>query len=177
MITEDIFMERRDTLKILAATTGAILASRDSLAFAKEKKETDHKKHHGHHGHHTKTAEKTDGKKEPGKLSFGDLNHAAAHCNHVAQMCAGHCLELIKDGQKSMVECLQAALEVQAMSAALSDLAGLRSDLCAAQAKACILACEKCMKACEPHVGHHEQCKECFEACKSCMETCKSFAV
>lgn len=170
-------MERRNSLRILAATTGAILASRTSLAFANEKKESDHKKHKGHHGHHTAASAKTEGKNNSSKVSFGELNHASAHCNHVAQMCAGHCLELIKNGQKSMTECLQAALEVQAMSAALSDLAGLRSELCAAQAKACILACDKCMKACEPHVGHHEQCKECFEACKSCMETCKSFAV
>lgn len=165
-------MERRDTIKILAATTGAILAAGHSLALAKEKKEDEHKKHHGHG---KKTAEKSE-TKEAGKVSFGELNHAAAHCNHVAQMCAGHCMGLVNDGQKAMIECLQSALEVQTMSAALSQLAGLRSSLAAAQAKACIQACEKCMKACEPHVGHHEQCKECFEACKSCMEVCKAYA-
>jgi Cys-rich four helix bundle protein (predicted Tat secretion target) len=169
-------MERRDTLKILAATTGALLATRNSLALAKEKKDEKHEKHHGHGG---KKAEKTSDKKSEaksdGKVSFGELNHAAAHCNHVAQMCAGHCIVLVNDGQKSMIDCLQSALEVQAMSAALSQLAGLRSPLAAAQAKACIQACEKCMKSCEPHVNHHEQCKECFEACKSCMEVCKAY--
>lgn len=165
-------MERRDTLKMLAATTGAILAAGHSLALAKEKKEDEHKKHHGHG---KKTADKQSEKKEAGKVSFGELNHAAAHCNHVAQMCAGHCIELVNNGQKAMIDCLQSALEVQAMSAALSQLAGLRSSLAGAQAKACIQSCEKCMKACEPHVGHHELCKECFEACKSCLEVCKAY--
>lgn len=167
-------MERRDTLKILAATTGAILASRDSLAFAKEKKGSEHKQHHGSEA---KAAEKSGESKDKNKVSFSELNHSAAHCNHVAQMCAGHCIELVNNGQKSMMECLQAALAVQAMSAALSQLAGLRSSLSATQAKACIEGCEKCMKACEPHVNHHEQCKECYEACKSCMDVCKAFAV
>jgi Cys-rich four helix bundle protein (predicted Tat secretion target) len=171
-------MERRETLKVLAATTGAILATGHSLAFGKDKKEIDHKKHKGHDAKSTenKTTEVKAEKKETGKISFSELNHAAAHCTHVAQMCAGHCLNLVKDGQKMMTECLQAALEVQAMSAALSQLAGLNSPLATAQAKACILACEKCMKACEPHINHHEQCKECFEACKDCLNTCKAFA-
>lgn len=164
-------MERRDTLKALAATTGTILTLGNSLAFAAEKKKLEEKKH----SHNDKASENKSDSKKIEKVSFSELNHSAAHCNHVAQMCAGHCLGLLKDGQKNMLECLQAALEVQAMSGALSQLAGLRSSLASAQAKACIQACEKCMKACEPHINHHEQCKECFEACQSCMKTCQAF--
>lgn len=167
-------MERRDSLKILAASAGAILVGANSVATASEKKGHEHSKKHS--SHTTQAAAATKDGKKTGKPSFAELNHAGAHCNHVAQMCVGHCFQLISQGQKSMVECAQAALEVAAMSDALSRLAGLSSDLCAVQAKACISACEKCMKACEPHVGHHAQCKECYEACKDCMETCKAFA-
>lgn len=166
-------MERRDSLKILAATTGALLVGTNSVAMAGEKKASDHSKKHQHHQTSSEQAKKSE--KKGGKPSFSELNHAAAHCNHVAQMCVGHCFTLISQGQKNMVECAQAALEVSAMTDALSRLAGLSSELCAVQAKACIAACEKCMKTCEPHVGHHALCKECFEACKDCMETCKAF--
>ncbi|MEY4064642.1 MAG: hypothetical protein RIR26_850 [Pseudomonadota bacterium] len=178
-------MERRDSLKVLAATTGALLAGRSSWAQAADKKQSETMKsaspHAGHHsGHHSAqqtsqdTTKKTEGKGE--KPSFAELNHAAAHCNHVAQMCVGHCLKLIGDGQTNMLACAQGALEVSAMSDALQRLAGINSELAVVQAKACISACEKCMKACEPHIGHHAQCKECFEACKGCLETCKAFA-
>jgi len=173
MFTEEP-MERRDSLKILAATTGAFLVGKNSVALAAEKKAHDHSKKHS--SHHAATESEKKSEKKSGKPSFSELNHAGAHCNHVAQMCVGHCFTLIAQGQKNMVECAQAALEVAAMSDALSRLAGLGSDLCAVQAKACIVACEKCMKACEPHIHHHAQCKECFEACKDCMETCKAFA-
>lgn len=166
-------MERRDTLKILAASTGALIAARESLAFAKDKKQ-DHHKHH--HAHGSKTNAVSADKKDAGKVSFSELNHSAAHCTHVAQMCAGHCISLINQGQKNMLDCLQSTLEVKAMTAALSELAGLRSSLALPQAKACIEACEKCMKTCEPHVNHHAECKECFDACKSCMETCKAYS-
>jgi len=163
-------MQRRDSLKILAASTGAIIASKNSLAFAAEKKGEDHAKMHSQ-----QTATTAAGGKPTGKPSFEELNHAAAHCNHVAQMCVGHCFNLIAQGQKNMLECAQSALEVSAMAEALSRLAGLKSDLSAAQAKACIAACEKCMKSCEPHINHHALCKSCYEACKDCMATCKSF--
>lgn len=162
-------MQRRDTLKLFVSSTAGILAAQSALATAKEKSSSKHDKHHGHKAKHaSESAVK-------GKVSFGDLNHAAAHCNHVAQMCAGHCIALINEGQKAMVECLQTSLEAQAMATALSQLAALRSPLAKTQAAACIEAMDKCMKACEPHTGHHVECKECYEACKSCKETCSSY--
>lgn len=160
-------MQRRDTLKLLVGSTAGLLAAQSALASPKGKD-----KHDKHHGHKSKHSSKEEAK---GKVSFGDLNHAAAHCNHVAQMCAGHCIVLINEGQKGMVECLQTSLEAQAMASALSQLAALRSPLAKTQATACIESMDRCMKACEPHIGHHTECKECYEACKSCKETCASY--
>lgn len=170
-------MERRDSLKILAATTGALWAGKSMWAQAAEKKQpSESKKSPSHHsGHHANHESKKTSERKDGKPSFAELNHAAAHCNHVAQMCIGHCFKLISEGQSNMLACAQGALEVSAMSDALQRLAGISSELAVVQAKACISACEKCMKVCEPHVGHHPQCKECFEACKDCLETCKAF--
>ena len=162
-------MQRRDTLKLFVGSTAGILAAQSALASAKEKEKSKHDKHHGHKSKHSEKAG------SQGKVSFGDLNHSAAHCNHVAQMCAGHCIALINEGQKAMVECLQTSLEAQAMATALSQLAALRSPLAKTQASACIEAIDRCMKTCEPHVSHHAECKECYEACKSCKDTCTAY--
>jgi Cys-rich four helix bundle protein (predicted Tat secretion target) len=162
-------MQRRDTIKILAGSAAGVLTAQSALAWAKDKGHHKHEKHHGHKAQHAS------GGKSDGKVSFGELNHAAAHCNHVAQMCAGHCIALINEGQKMMMDCLQATLAAQAMTSALSELAGLRSPLAKTQASACLEAMTKCMGACEPHIKHHAECKECYEACQSCKETCSAY--
>lgn len=114
-------------------------------------------KHGSHHHHHA-----------PNRHS--DLVNAALHCVKTAQYCRDHCIELIKAGDTSMSDCLEAVTDTVSMCETLVHLAVADNRHLKDFARVCIKVCKDCEQECEPHKEKHKECKDCMESCIACIE-------
>ncbi|MEM9102564.1 MAG: Csp1 family four helix bundle copper storage protein [Pseudomonadota bacterium] len=118
---------------------------------------------HGHskkHKHHMK--------ENPHK----PLIRATTHCLEKAKLCQGHCLHLIKMGDKSIIDCLRTVEAMMPACETMATLASLESEHLPRVTKAMLVLYEDCEKECRKH-EHHAECKACAEACKACIEHAK----
>ena len=128
----------------------AALSSDDLLASS-----DDHKHHH--HG--------------PKKNN--DLIDAAADCILKGQLCRDHCVELVKNGDTTISDCLDAVIDTISMCETLVQLAVSSSRHLNSFSKVCIQVCMDCEKECRVHKDKHKECKECMESCIDCIKELK----
>jgi Cys-rich four helix bundle protein (predicted Tat secretion target) len=108
--------------------------------------------HAGHAGHGASAA-------------VASATMAIAHCELAGDACLAHCLDLLGQGDTSMVDCARAVRDMLAACAAARVLVGAGSKHAAAAAALCSAACKDCKAACEPHAAKHATCKACADAC------------
>jgi len=142
-------MNRRDAL---AGTGAALMTALATSAMAQDA-------NHQHHHHHEGPAQ--------------SLIAAASDCAAKGQVCLAHCLTLLADGEKGMLECAQSVNQTIALCRALESLAAQQAPLLKALAKVTLDACQACEKECRKH-EKHAQCKECAESCVACIKECKA---
>lgn len=123
---------RRDIL-LGAAAVAATLAT--DTAFSA----TDHS--HNMHNHQANSNEK--------------IINAALDCVKTGLACNDHCIELLKEGDTSIVKCMDVLTESLAMCTALSQMASYQSTHLPELAKLCISVCEDCEKECRKHEKKH----------------------
>ena len=93
-------------------------------------------------------------------------------CVNTGNTCAAHCLEVIKSGDLSIVDCMASVQETAAFSTALAYLAASNSKHLNAMCELAIEVCSDCQKQCEKH-AKHAACKAYAEACAACVKACK----
>lgn len=154
----ELSVERRNVLKgagmlglgALASTlAGNMAGMSDALAAGME--------HHHHHGGSQNRA----------------MMDAVNVCVNTGPACAAHCLEVIRSGDLSIVDCMASVQETAAFSAAFAYLMAVNSrhlnDMCAVAIK----ICSDCQQQCEKHAVH-APCKAYAEACAACVRACRA---
>ena len=121
---------------------------------------------HDHHAGHNMTPSDRD----------TSLIDASLHCVKSGQICNDHCIELVKQGDTSIAECLASVSDMLAACTGLSRLAANESTHLAAFAKVCIAVCKDCEKACAKHENHHAECRACAQSCRECIKACEKVA-
>lgn len=101
------------------------------------------------------------------------LIDTALHCIKTGDACQAHCIELVKQGDTSIADCLNTVAEMLPMCTALAKLASYNSTHLVALAKVCIDVCEACEKECRNHEDKHAECKACADSCAECIKECK----
>ncbi len=154
---KSVLIENKSRREILlgASAIAATLAS--STAFSA----TDHS-NHNMHKHQSNSNE--------------DIINAALDCVKTGLACNDHCIELLKDGDTSIVKCMDVLAESLAMCTALSQMASYQSSHLPELAKLCIAVCEDCEKECRKHEKKHAACKACADSCNDCIKACKKVA-
>ncbi len=112
----------------------------------------------GHHHHHH------------GPAKHAGLLNAAMDCVKKGKLCKGHCIELIKVGDTSIGDCLEAVIDTISMCETLAQLAVSDSRHLKSFAKVCIEVCKDCEKECRAHKDKHKECKACMESCENCIK-------
>ena len=148
---------------ILGAVAATTTLATNAIASSDE-----HNMHKGHKGHKMNHSNH----KNPNEKAID----ASLHCVRQGNLCQDHCIDLIKDGDTSMIDCLNSVTEMLPMCETLSKLASLKSDLLPKFANVCIDACIACEKECKKHAHMHEACKNCAESCAACIVECKKLA-
>lgn len=146
-------MERRDALNAIVGGLAAALAASATA------QEHDHSKMHG-------------GAASAGGGAYAKLAAAAQDCVGKGQACLAHCLVLLGEGDKALVECAQNVNQMLALCGALQNLAYQQSNQTRALARIALDACQSCEKACRKHEQHHATCKACADACAACAKEC-----
>jgi Cys-rich four helix bundle protein (predicted Tat secretion target) len=141
-------LSRRDAL--CAATTLVAAASAPSLTLAQAQGH----QHHGHHHH---------GGPAP-------LVETSADCVLKGRACVSHCLELIKAGDQTIIDCARSVQELIAACDALHVLALAKSKNLIVFARATRAVCAACEAECKKHADKHAECKACMESCAACIK-------
>jgi Cys-rich four helix bundle protein (predicted Tat secretion target) len=141
-------LSRRDA--ICGAATAAALVVAPSLALAQAQGHQHH-----HHGHHHGPA---------------PLVMTSADCVMKGRECVSHCLELIKGGDLTVVDCARSVQELIAACDALHSLAVVKSKHLVAFARATRAVCVACEIECRKHADKHAECKACMESCSACIK-------
>ena len=108
-------------------------------------------------------------------LRNATLVDAGADCIKAGEICLEHCLQQLRAGDKSMVQCSEAVSAMLPMCRALVALAIQGSQHLKAHAALCAKVCRDCEAACKVHAGHHEPCKHCMETCQRAA-ACEKYA-
>lgn len=114
--------------------------------------------HHHHHGD------------SPNK----SMTAAMYACIQASNTCIAHCIELIKMGDATIIDCLKSAHETAAFCSAHAYLSASNSTHLNEMCELAIKICGDCQKQCEKHADKHAQCKACGEACADCVKACKA---
>lgn len=104
------------------------------------------------------------------------LAAAAADCVQKGEACLSHCLDLLGQGDKIMVDCAKSVNQVLAVCTALQQLANQNSPHTAKFAAAAMDVCRQCEDECRKHADKHESCKACGESCAACYRECRKIA-
>jgi len=105
-----------------------------------------------------------------GKNPLSKAMMASIHCKMAAEICLGHCLEMMGKGDKSLSPCAQSARDVIAACDSFLSLASNGSKFIKKQAKLCAEICDSCAEECKKHANKHESCKECLDSCLLCSK-------
>ncbi len=155
--TDNYDMERRSVLKGAGALGLGALAAGGMMgmpsAFA-----ADMDMSHHHHGD------------APNK----EMTAAMYACVAASNACIAHCMELIKMGDTTIIDCLKSTHETAAFCSAHAYLSTANSRHLNAMCELAIQICGDCQKECEKHADKHAACKACAEACADCVKACKA---
>jgi len=102
-----------------------------------------------------------------------EIIKTALDCVETGLACNDHCITLLKEGDTSIVNCMDILSETLAMCNALAQMASYNSSHLPAVAKVCIDVCKDCEKECRKHEKKHAACKACADSCKACIKACK----
>lgn len=103
------------------------------------------------------------------------LIDAAAKCSSAADICVGHCLEMLAGGDKTLAACAASSREVEVVCSGLRALAAQDSAHLASYAKVAAEICKSCEAECRKH-PQHPVCKNCGDACAACAAECGKVA-
>jgi len=103
------------------------------------------------------------------------LIDAASNCSSAADICVGHCVEMLAGGDKTMAACTASSREVAVVCEGLRALAAQNSAHLASYAKVAAEICKSCEGECRKH-PQHEVCKNCADACAACAIECGKVA-
>ena len=101
------------------------------------------------------------------------LVDAALDCVKSGEFCKDHCIQLVKDGNTSIADCLSAVNDMLPACSTLAKLAITDSKHLKEYAKVCMAICQDCEKACKVHKNKHAACKACMESCAHCIKECE----
>lgn len=104
---------------------------------------------------------------------YSDLINSAQSCLTKGEICAAHCIDMMKAGDTSMADCLRSVHTMMPMCATLIRLAVLDSKRLKAFAAVCRDICLDCAAECKPHADKHAICKDCMKSCDACAAACK----
>ena len=105
------------------------------------------------------------------------LIESALDCIGTAQLCREHCLLVIRSGDNSLVDCLDAVNDTIAICETLVQLAASDSPHLAKYATVCIDVCKDCEEECRKHRAMHKECEDCMLSCQDCIDHLKKIAV
>lgn len=144
-------MNRREMLRNvgIAAVSTAAVSTMATAAFAQ----------HEHHAH------------AAGK--YAALVSTSAECANAADACVAHCEELLRQGDKSIANCLKTSSQVAIVCGSLRSLAARNADLTPQMAKVALKACKDCEAECRKHEKTHAVCKTCGDSCAACAAECE----
>ena len=151
-------MDRRELLLGVAAMAAAVTTGR---AFAAGEHDHMDMKMDMQHDHEHKSTRNQ------------KLISAASDCVMKAQICLQHCLVSMGKGDKELAACAQSASQVEAICAALQNMAAAESKFLPALAKVAMDVCKDCEDECKKF-DKHPECKACGEACTACAKECKA---
>jgi Cys-rich four helix bundle protein (predicted Tat secretion target) len=103
------------------------------------------------------------------------LIDAASACSIAAEICVGHCVEMLAGGDKAMAACAASSREVAVVCNGLRSLAAQNSAHLASYAKVAAEICKSCEAECRKH-PEHMVCKNCSDACAACAMECGKVA-
>ena len=147
-------VKRRDVLMgaLALAFTSQIQAASSSADKASE----------GHHHHH-----------HSADNPFAEAIDVAWDCVAKGKACENHCIQLVKSGDTSIADCLDAVSEMMPICSAFAQLAASQSTHIKALAEVCLAICKDCEAACEVHKDKHAECKDCMESCAEFVSVCE----
>jgi Cys-rich four helix bundle protein (predicted Tat secretion target) len=102
-------------------------------------------------------------------------NIAASACSSAAEICVGHCVEMLAGGDKTLAACAASSREVAVVCNGLRSLAAQNSAYLASYAKVAAEICKSCEAECRKH-SEHIACKNCGDACVACAGECGKVA-
>ncbi len=102
------------------------------------------------------------------------MTDAVNNCVKTGNACIAHCLDLIKAGDASIIDCLKSVQETVAFCGGHAYLSASDSKHLDAMCELAIKICGDCQKECEKHAKKHAECKACGEACAVCVKECKA---
>ncbi len=105
----------------------------------------------------------------PSNQTMTDSIHA---CIQTGDECTAHCIEVIKTGDTSLIDCMKSVQETVAFCSGFAYISASDSKYLNAMCELAITICSDCQKQCEKH-AKHAQCKACGEACAECTKECK----
>jgi Cys-rich four helix bundle protein (predicted Tat secretion target) len=120
------------------------------------------------------------------KMDHSGMDHSAMGSKHKAvidtasdciakgEVCVAHCLEMLKAGDTSLVDCMKSVSIMMPMCAALMRLAALDATRLKELAAVCKDVCSDCEAECKKHADKHAVCKACMESCTACIKECKA---
>lgn len=120
------------------------------------------------------------------KMDHSGMDHSAMGAKHKAvidtasaciakgEVCVAHCLEMMKAGDTSLVDCMKSVSIMMPMCAALLRLAALDAPRLKELAAVCKDVCSDCEAECKKHAEKHAVCKACMDSCTACIKECKA---
>ncbi|MDX8394932.1 MAG: Csp1 family four helix bundle copper storage protein, partial [Mariprofundaceae bacterium] len=101
------------------------------------------------------------------------MTDAVNACVQTGHECIAHCIELIKSGDSSIIDCMKSVQETVAFCSGHAYISASNSKYLNDMCELGIKICGDCQKECEKHAKKHAQCKACAEACAACVKECK----
>jgi Cys-rich four helix bundle protein (predicted Tat secretion target) len=110
-----------------------------------------------------------------GGAKYQALVDSASKCSSVADICVGHCIDMLAGGDKTLAACAASSREVAVVCSGLRSLAAQNSPHLASYAKLAADVCKSCEVECRKHLKH-QVCKDCADACDACAIECDKVA-
>ncbi len=156
-------VSRRAALGLGAAALATLSAG---AAFAEG--DMDHAGSHDGQGSHDGHGGSAMGGKHKALIDSGSA------CLAKGEACVAHCIDAIKAGDTSMIDCLKSVQIMLPMCAALTRLAAFDAARLKEFVAVCKDVCADCEAECKKHADKHAVCKDCMDSCAACIKECKA---
>jgi len=97
---------------------------------------------------------------------------ACSDCQRACDMCATHCIRLLKDGQEAHIKSAMTCQDCADICAVAASIVSRSGPFSVTICEACADACAACAKQCEAFPDD-EHMKECAEQCRKCEKACR----